>query len=42
MKPLVSLRPSVGTTDAENLLFVSHGTDDIGAPEDINGAERVD
>nr|WP_238358349.1 NUDIX hydrolase [Kribbella sandramycini] len=41
VKPLVSLQPSVGTTDAENLLFVSHGAEYIGEPEDINEAERV-
>ena len=40
--PLVSLQPSVGTTDAENLLFVSDGADHIGEPADINEAERVD
>lgn len=42
VKPLVSLQPSVGTTDAENLLFVSYGADYIGEPEDINEAERID
>jgi len=42
VKPLVSLQPSVGTTDAENLLFVSDGADYIGEPEDINEAERID
>lgn len=41
-KPLLSLQPSVGTTDAENLLFVSHGADHIGAPEDINEAQRIE
>jgi 8-oxo-dGTP pyrophosphatase MutT (NUDIX family) len=41
VQPLVSLQPSVGTTDAENLLFVSHGADHIGNPEDINEAEHV-
>jgi 8-oxo-dGTP pyrophosphatase MutT (NUDIX family) len=40
-KPLASLQPSVGTTDAENLLFVSNGAEYIGEPEDINEAERV-
>jgi len=40
--PLVALQPSVGTTDAENLLFVSEGADYIGDPEDINEAERVE
>lgn len=42
VKPLVAVQPSVGTTDAENLLFVSHGADHIGAPEDINEAERIE
>jgi 8-oxo-dGTP pyrophosphatase MutT (NUDIX family) len=40
--PLVSLQPSVGTTDAENLLFVSDGADHIGEPADINEAERIE
>jgi len=40
--PLVSLQPSVGTTDAENLLFVSNGAEYIGEPEDINEAERIE
>jgi 8-oxo-dGDP phosphatase len=40
--PLVSLQPSVGTTDAEHLLFVSQGAEYIGEPEDINEAERVE
>lgn len=39
--PLVSLQPSVGTTDAENLLFIARGAEYIGEPEDINEAERV-
>jgi 8-oxo-dGTP pyrophosphatase MutT (NUDIX family) len=38
---LASLQPSVGTTDAENLLFVSHGADYLGKPADLNEAERV-
>jgi 8-oxo-dGTP pyrophosphatase MutT (NUDIX family) len=38
---LLSLQPSVGTTDAENLLFVSHGADHIGDPNDINEAQRI-
>ncbi|GAA1711583.1 NUDIX hydrolase [Kribbella yunnanensis] len=42
VSPLVSLQPSVGTTDAENLLFVSQGADHIGDPEDINEAQRVE
>lgn len=39
--PLVSLQPSVGTTDAENLLFIAQRAEYIGEPEDINEAERV-
>ncbi|MEU4391753.1 NUDIX hydrolase [Kribbella sp. NPDC023855] len=42
VEPLVALQPSVGTTDAENLLFVSHGADHIGDPTDINEAELVE
>ncbi len=42
VESLVSLQPSVGTTDAENLLFVSHGADHIIRPTDINEAERVE
>lgn len=41
VQPLVSLQPSVGTTDAENLLFVARGADYIGKPQDINEAEQV-
>ncbi|WP_241999229.1 NUDIX domain-containing protein [Kribbella sp. VKM Ac-2569] len=41
VKPLVSLRTSVGTADAESMLFVSYGADYIGEPEDINEAEGV-
>jgi hypothetical protein len=36
------MQPTVGSADAENLLFVAHGADCIGEPEDINEAERVD
>jgi hypothetical protein len=42
VEPLVSLQPSVGTTDAENLLFVSYGANHISRPTDINEAERVE
>jgi 8-oxo-dGTP pyrophosphatase MutT (NUDIX family) len=42
LRPLVGLQPSVGTTDAENLLFVSNGADYMGAPTDINEAELVE
>ena len=40
--PLVSLQPSVGTTDADNLLFVSNGADYISEPVDIYEAERIE
>ncbi|CRK56027.1 ADP-ribose pyrophosphatase [Alloactinosynnema sp. L-07] len=42
VRPLVSLQPMVGSADAENLLYVASGADYIGAPEDINEAERVE
>ena len=31
----------VGTVDSENLLFLARGADYLGAPADINEAERV-
>jgi 8-oxo-dGTP pyrophosphatase MutT (NUDIX family) len=39
--PLVSLQPSVGTTDSENLLFLAEGADYTGEPTDINEAQKV-
>jgi 8-oxo-dGTP pyrophosphatase MutT (NUDIX family) len=42
VKPLVSLQPSVGTTDAENLLFISYGADHIGTPTDLNEAQHIE
>ncbi|GGM67452.1 NUDIX hydrolase [Longimycelium tulufanense] len=39
---LTSFQPMVGSADAENLLYVAHGADRLGAPEDINEAERVE
>ena len=41
VEPLLSLQPSVGTTDAENLLFVAVGAELIGEPTDINEAQQV-
>ncbi|WP_370946604.1 NUDIX hydrolase [Amycolatopsis sp. cg5] len=41
VRPLVAMQPSVGTTEAEHLLFVARGADYIGEPEDINEAQRV-
>lgn len=38
---LVTLQPTVGNADAENLLYVAKGADYIGEPQDINEAERV-
>ena len=40
--PLLSMQPSYGTTDAENLLFVATGANYVGEPEDINETERVE
>ncbi|MFI6673443.1 NUDIX hydrolase [Kribbella sp. NPDC050470] len=42
VRPLVSLQPSVGTTDAENLLFVSYGAEYTGPPTDINEADHIE
>jgi len=39
--PLLAMQPSVGTTDAESLLFVANGAEYVGEPADINEAERV-
>lgn len=41
VSPLVSMQPTVGSADAENLLFVARGAEHVGEPEDINEAERV-
>jgi hypothetical protein len=41
VRRLISLQPSVGTTDAENLVFVAHGAEYVGEPKDTNEAERV-
>jgi 8-oxo-dGTP pyrophosphatase MutT (NUDIX family) len=38
---LLASQPSVGTTDAESLLFVAQGAEYLGDPVDINEAERV-
>lgn len=42
VEPLVSMQPTVGSADAENLLFVAHGADHSGEPEDINEAELIE
>lgn len=39
--PLLASQPSVGTTDAESLLFVARGAEYVGEPADINEAARV-
>lgn len=39
---LVSMQPSVGTTDAENLIYVARGADYVGEPTDINEAQKVE
>jgi 8-oxo-dGDP phosphatase len=41
MEPLMSFQPMVGTADAENLLFYSHGAVHTGQDADINEATRV-
>ncbi|MQA12173.1 MAG: NUDIX domain-containing protein [Pseudonocardiaceae bacterium] len=42
VEPLVSVQPNVGSSDAENLLFVADGAEHVGEPTDINEAQRVD
>ncbi|MFI7649650.1 NUDIX hydrolase [Micromonospora sp. NPDC049460] len=39
--PLLSFQPWVATADAENLLFLAREAEHIGAPVDVNEAERV-
>ncbi|SCG55715.1 ADP-ribose pyrophosphatase YjhB, NUDIX family [Micromonospora echinaurantiaca] len=39
--PLLSFQPWVATADAENLLFLARKAEYIGAPVDVNEAERV-
>lgn len=41
VSPLLASQPSVGTTDAEALLFVAQGASYVGDPVDINEAARV-
>lgn len=38
---LGSMQPTVGTADAENLLFLATGADHTGTPTDVNEAARV-
>ncbi|MQA64020.1 MAG: NUDIX domain-containing protein [Actinophytocola sp.] len=42
VEPLLSMQPTVGSADAENLLFLAHRADYVGEPQDINEAERVE
>ncbi|HEX3790328.1 MAG TPA: NUDIX hydrolase [Pseudonocardiaceae bacterium] len=39
---LVSMQPTVGTADSENLLYAARGADYTGNPTDINEAARVE
>lgn len=39
---LTSMQPSVGTTDAENLIYVARGAEYVGEPTDINEAQKVE
>jgi len=41
-RPLVSFQPMLGSADAENLLFVSHGAEHTGQRPDINEAQKVE
>ncbi|MFF5174009.1 NUDIX hydrolase [Micromonospora sp. NPDC000089] len=41
VEPLLSFQPWVATADAENLLFLAREAEYIGAPTDVNEAERV-
>jgi 8-oxo-dGTP pyrophosphatase MutT (NUDIX family) len=41
-RPLVGFQPMLGSADAENLLFISHGADHTGLPPDINETQRVE
>jgi 8-oxo-dGTP pyrophosphatase MutT (NUDIX family) len=42
VRPLVSFQPMLGSADAENLLFVSHGAEHTGQPPDINETQKVE
>jgi 8-oxo-dGTP pyrophosphatase MutT (NUDIX family) len=39
--PLVTFEPMLGSADAENLLFISHGADHTGQPPDLNETQKV-
>jgi 8-oxo-dGDP phosphatase len=40
--PLVTFQPMLGSADAENLLFISHGADHTGQPPDTNETQKVE
>ncbi|MGH2941610.1 MAG: NUDIX hydrolase [Solirubrobacteraceae bacterium] len=42
VRPLVGFQPMLGSADAENLLFVSHGAEDTGKAPDINETQKVE
>jgi len=39
--PLVTFQPMLGSADAENLLFISHGAEPTGQTPDINETQKV-
>ena len=41
LEPLVTFQPLVGSVEQENLIYLAHGADYVGDPEDINEAEQV-
>ncbi|MEV1145277.1 NUDIX hydrolase [Micromonospora sp. NPDC049799] len=41
VEPMLSFQPWVATADAENLLFLARSAEHVGAPVDLNEAERV-
>ena len=41
LRRLIAFQPMVGTIDSENLVYLAHGAEHRGDPEDINEAERV-
>lgn len=42
LEHVLSFQPMVGLADAQNDLFIAHGATYIGAPNDINEADRVE
>jgi 8-oxo-dGTP pyrophosphatase MutT (NUDIX family) len=42
VRPLVSFQPMLGSADAENLLFISHGAEHTGQPPDMNETQKVE